>query len=362
MFSLSTVSTDIWDGPIGSSSSSSFLNRAPVILNPPPPLATSSNLPNYLQTRNLEFHPPSTQSNHPLRPLEQFVSILSPSCASLSNTLGASRSSSRASSPRRATSVGPPTFSNQSDAEHQSEDIDSESGRSKRFHHAIVGESRLKIQFISWGEIGRYPQRFGRGGCWIPHGLKGTNEMYDQAWRFEIYHESDRILAEATESSVVPVTYKIINMTSRTVVSLTETPQQALVRDHSGRTITNRVLRMALDQRATEIEASLPALEAESTSKFNHVSNLARLLRPKRCTVGLLFFGLLHEQVQSRMENEFKLVRSGESAAAASSSSANNTTDDRADQTEGSGSKRSRLDKTLGCGTHTGWTIYNAYS
>ena len=82
---------------------------------------------------------------------------------------------------------------------------------------------------------------------------------------------------------------------------MVETAQEAALRENSGTTICNIVLRQAFESRAQELENTLLELADNPTRLFN-VQVLIKALRPIRCTVGLLFFGLLHEVVQHRLE------------------------------------------------------------
>jgi len=101
---------------------------------------------------------------------------------------------------------------------------------------------------------------------------------------------------------------------------VTETLQDAMVRETCGRTICNTVLKNALEIRAVELENS-PELYDENPTKSANVQNLIKVLRPKRCTVGLLFFGLLHEVVQKTLERNL-----ADAIAASASSSLMTTT------------------------------------
>jgi len=165
------------------------------------------------------------------------------------------------------------------------------------FPNSIRGETRLNITFFSIGNCGEIPQRFGKNNCGIPDGLSGTHEMYDQRWKFEVKHQR--------QGSLVLITWKVINLTSKTVLTVTETPQDAMVRENCGRTICNMVLRTALENRAKELQMSLAAADPQTrSSRMSSTENLVKVLRPKRCTVGLLFFGLLHEKVQRNFANQ----------------------------------------------------------
>jgi hypothetical protein len=161
---------------------------------------------------------------------------------------------------------------------------------------ATNGESRLRIHFENMGTIGTHPQKFGKSGAFIPDGLCGTQEMYDQQWRFETHH--------AIEKSGVLVVWKITNLTSGSSVEMKETPKEAQLRELTGRTISNKIVKAALSQRAFELGKSLEAFKsAKSGSRnqtiINTLENNLKVLHPKLCTVGLLFFGLLHDSVQT---------------------------------------------------------------
>jgi hypothetical protein len=184
-----------------------------------------------------------------------------------------------------------------SSGDEDDEDFLKSTPTSTNLHLAIVGETRLKITFINLGVPGAIPQKFGKSGSWIPHGLVATHEMYEQPWKVEVYHEQNY------RDRPTLITWKVTNLVSESVIQMTETSKQAAVRAHSGRTICNRVLKKALDSRAEELEASL--IFIDNPTRYANVMNHIKALRPKRCTVGLLFFGLLHDTVQREMESLF---------------------------------------------------------
>lgn len=161
---------------------------------------------------------------------------------------------------------------------------------------SLYGESRLRITFLNLGKPGIIKQRFGRGSSLIPDGLTGRHEMYEQQWKFEVFHE--------IENGKTLIIWKITNVISGTVTAVMETQKQAHIREISGRTICNKVVKTALETRAVELENLLAQGLPEQKSKRAAVKNLITILRPKMCTVGLLFFGLLHEAVQSRFIKE----------------------------------------------------------
>jgi len=160
----------------------------------------------------------------------------------------------------------------------------------------LNGESRLRINFLNYGRAGPMRQRFGRGKCCVPDGLSGTHEMYEQNWKFEIIHHF--------EGNTTVITWKVTNLASGTVTQVKETPKQAALREMSGRTICNKVVKSALESRSQELERSLADGTSENQSRKASTRNLVAILRPKLCTVGLLFFGLLHESVQNKFPEE----------------------------------------------------------
>ena len=97
-------------------------------------------------------------------------------------------------------------------------------------------------------------------------------------------------------------------MVSGTICTATETLNDTMVRQTSGRTACNMVVKMALETRAVELENS-EEFNNEDPSKAAAVQNLVNVLRPKRCTVGLLFFGLLHEVVQTTLERNLTAAK-----------------------------------------------------
>jgi len=160
-----------------------------------------------------------------------------------------------------------------------------------------VGEHRLKIRFESLGDLGQIPQTFGRSDRYIPDGLRGTHEVYQERWRFEVRHHVKHFRTS--------VEWIAENLTSGLRVSKKETLEESIVRETQGRTICNRVLREALEGRAKELEAQLAELD-ERSIRTATLRDKIKALRPTRCLVGLLFFGLQHKQVQDRMEAQAK--------------------------------------------------------
>jgi hypothetical protein len=155
----------------------------------------------------------------------------------------------------------------------------------------LGGERRLSIAFTSYGQPTVPAQTFGKYGWKIPDGLAGSHTMYAQRWSYEITH--GKCLGYTV------LTWRITNLTSNTVVTMTETPQQATMRQQKGNTICNIVLRKALDKRAEELELVIQSGTKNETQIAN-LRSLIKELQPKQCTEGLLFFGLRHECVQLR--------------------------------------------------------------
>ena len=170
--------------------------------------------------------------------------------------------------------------------------------RVHEFPASVHGETRLNIKFLNLGSVGEVPQRFGKNNCLIPDGLEGVHQMYEQRWRFGIKHVRQA-------NGMVFIQWTIHNLTTGHRTCVSETMQDALNREGCGRTICNNVLKTALEARAQQIEKEAKALRAKGdVSRASNLEAQVKSLRPKRCTVGLLFFGLLHEQIQTRMRRE----------------------------------------------------------
>lgn len=186
-------------------------------------------------------------------------------------------------------------MSNQSLESMGSASVESDSRSSGQ--QAIVGESRLKINFISLGSVGVYPQRFGKSSQFIPHGLIGTHEMYEQTWQFETWH------GDMIDETTAIITYRITNVASGLAKTVSETPRQAKYRSATGRTMCNAVVRDTLSERHRELQQQLLTL-GDNPTKAANVRSLMAVISPRRCTVGLLFFGLLHMTVQDNIRAE----------------------------------------------------------
>jgi hypothetical protein len=169
----------------------------------------------------------------------------------------------------------------------------------------LNGERRLKIYFEDMGHIGKRPQRFGKSGYFIPDGLRARARMYDQNWKVELVHDiiTDRAGREATV-----VTWTISSVDSGSTVSITESAEEVEVRESCGRTICNVAVREALRRRAEELSESLSTIPPNSPMHLTTI-NLINALQPKKCSVGLLVFGLLHECVQTRMCQEYHALQ-----------------------------------------------------
>jgi len=190
----------------------------------------------------------------------------------------------------------------------------------------LGGEHRLSIQFHNMGKLGEEPQTFGKSGYIIPDGLCGSHRMYSQDWKFEIIHKNPRPLLGSDQSlasnrGIVVLTWSITNLTSHGVVSITESPQQALMRQTKGNTICNTVLRKALEQRIEELQVELSKKD-KTPLQIANLRSLIKELCPKKCAQGLLFFGLRHEIVQ-----RVKTADANSPPAAAASSSIENHSD-----------------------------------
>jgi hypothetical protein len=155
----------------------------------------------------------------------------------------------------------------------------------------LGGERRLSITFTSLGKVETPKQHFGKHGWIIPDGLAGTHTMYSQDWKFQIVHKD--------MMGVRVISWIIISGSSGTTTIVTETPEQAMIRQTKGNTICNQVLRQALEQRAIELE-KVVARGEKSIVQIANIKSLIKELRPKQCTEGLLFFGLRHACVQLR--------------------------------------------------------------
>ena len=191
------------------------------------------------------------------------------------------------------------------------EDVEEEKDEATR-PMSTPGEYRLKIHFEDFGLLGVIPQRFGKSDHYVPDRLRGTHEVYSERWRFEIRHHL------VNKHLSVVVEWIIVNLASGMRVSRTETTKEAFVRQTKGRTICNRVLRSALEDRVKELEAEMLAVDDDL--KRSNIQDKITALRPTRCLVGLLFFGLLHKQVQDRLHEAIQERQPASAALSAASS------------------------------------------
>ena len=104
---------------------------------------------------------------------------------------------------------------------------------------------------------------------------------------------------------------------------MTETPQEAMRRQISGKTICNRVYKDVLERRAVSFEREM-SMELNKPEKneyrIAHLASMVKLFRPKTFSLGPLAFGLLHTVVQEKMllEYETRMVNEKRSARQAS--------------------------------------------
>ena len=176
-----------------------------------------------------------------------------------------------------------------------SEESESEKGSNKSQIHR--GEKRLVILFECLGTKGKHPQTFGKSGAYIPDGICGSHTVYNERWRFEITHSTESFTVE--KKVCVCLTWKITNLSTGATTTLTETKDEAILRNSQGQTISNKVFREALEDRARRLEMQL---QGETNPKrIAHLESLIRGLRPKRFSEGPLVFGLQHKVVQDNL-------------------------------------------------------------
>ena len=160
--------------------------------------------------------------------------------------------------------------------------------------HRNSGRNRLRINFIRFGNPGEIRQVCGFNKRIIPDGLCGTHEAYGERWQFEVNHRN-------LGGGVIAIEWKIINVSSGIITTRTETRSEAISRQMRGKTISNRVVREALGKRALELETLAMLIRDHHPLRAANLQSKARPLRPKRCVIGLLFFGLVHDTVQNHM-------------------------------------------------------------
>ena len=154
---------------------------------------------------------------------------------------------------------------------------------------AFSSSERLRLDFLDFGKVGEIIQSFGRKGGIISDGLCGTNEVYNEQWKFQVLHKK--------QGQGVLIEWNITNLTSGNKLTRMETLGEAYLRNKHGKTICNNVVKCACEQRAKELEDSIEYNHGSFTSTAILRSRLKQL-RPKRCLIGLLFFGLQHKILQ----------------------------------------------------------------
>ena len=173
-------------------------------------------------------------------------------------------------------------------------------------HQNSRGERRLAIDFQSLGTRGEYPQTFGKLDTLIPDGVCGTHRVYNQSWCFEIVH-GKQLISDDKLNKCVCITWKITNLTTGTITSRTETPEEALIRNSRGGTICNKIFREALETRAKHLESWLDT--TTDSKRLAELQVLITILRPNRFAEGPLVFGLYHAIVQDNMVEQARNTR-----------------------------------------------------
>ena len=163
----------------------------------------------------------------------------------------------------------------------------------------LQGDRRLVIAFESFGTIGSIPQNFGKSGLLIPDGLTGTHTAYQEQWRFEIHHSDLRVPG----TDLVCITWKITNIQSGVTQARTENANEAMARLALGWTISSKLFREAMSERANQLEERLSGESNEC--RIAKIKSLIKVLRPKTFTQGPLIFGLKHRIVQEKIGNVF---------------------------------------------------------
>jgi hypothetical protein len=156
---------------------------------------------------------------------------------------------------------------------------------------SLDGESRLVIDFESFGKRGAIPQIFGRERWILPDGLRGTHNAYNEVWRFEIVHA---VIIEA--KGLVQVTWRITHLTSKVITERTETEEEADKRATLGWTIATKVFLEAMEKRVLALRSLLEV--EENPQRRAGLEESIRNLQPKGFTQGPLMFGLRHRAVQ----------------------------------------------------------------
>jgi len=175
-------------------------------------------------------------------------------------------------------------------------------------HH---GESRLKICFHDYGVIDptqkiQYVRFRGRKDAIIPNGVRGSTEIYHEPWTFEMNYSQPQSYSRPV------IEWSITNMNSGTKTTRLETEIEAINREVHAKTICNKVLKMALDSRASELEMELAQLSPKTQpTKVMNLEGKIRALKPNRLLVGPLFFGLQHRTLQEKAQEQMLAKASG---------------------------------------------------
>ena len=143
------------------------------------------------------------------------------------------------------------------------------------------------IKFETFGEIGKIPQFFKHQTVryLIPDGLSGSHYLFSQPWRFQLNHGNPN-------NGIVCITWKLTNLQARQSYEITETPEDARIRQIRGRTIANRILRLALKGRIDQLTIKL--LKETNRVRKSNLKTLIRIMQVKRVTEGNMAFGLYH--------------------------------------------------------------------
>lgn len=161
----------------------------------------------------------------------------------------------------------------------------------------LRGERRLRITFESLGTSGKYPQLFGKSGkLFIPDGLIGTHRFYNENWKFEVHH------GELLLPKIPRIHWRVTNLATNRSHEIAENLEELEKRVIQGRTVCNKLFRIAMEDRAKSLERELE--HETNLIKVTRTQSLIRTLRPKVFSEGPLVFGLQHQVVQERMNVE----------------------------------------------------------
>ena len=174
-------------------------------------------------------------------------------------------------------------------------DADTDSLKSNRISKSLpgnqAGERRLSITFECLGRIGKTPQVHGRQKWRIPDHLEGMFTLYHEEWRTKItFFEPSK-----TQRDAIRIKWTVTNVATGVETFMIESDSDAVVRQMTGRTITNHVFKKAMEARLATVRAQL----AQETNelKRKHILAHMKALMPVRFTLGPLAFGLLHTKV-----------------------------------------------------------------